>query len=241
MRLAQIAVICLAPQYVAEELLRAEGFTDIRYVDAGDLAPDARRSGAARSDFSTDFAHRIQSRRSMPAAPITVLAGVHVGCFELFAQRRHPQHHRSEGQECRRAARVEPHLFAAIDGGPCRARSRKDIHWVTDRPPSSHRAVRRGQDRRVSRAFRPSRRSLRARNIGHVIVNTAVDRPWSQYFCCMLAGNREYVRKSSGGDQARAARHPQGSRPLRHRAGAGRATARRWRLHRRATIMRCRR
>jgi NitT/TauT family transport system substrate-binding protein len=28
-----------------------------------------------------------------------------------------------------------------------------------------------------------------------VIVNTAVDRPWSQYFCCILAGNREFVRK----------------------------------------------
>ena len=24
--------ICIAPQYVAEELLRAEGFTDVRYV-----------------------------------------------------------------------------------------------------------------------------------------------------------------------------------------------------------------
>jgi hypothetical protein len=34
----------------------------------------------------------------------------------------------------------------------------------------------------------------RARQIGHVIVNTAVDRPWSQYFCCMLAGNPEFVR-----------------------------------------------
>ena len=27
--------ICIAPQYVAEELLRAEGFTDIRYVYLG--------------------------------------------------------------------------------------------------------------------------------------------------------------------------------------------------------------
>ena len=26
--------ICVAPQYVAEELLRGEGFTDVRYVDA---------------------------------------------------------------------------------------------------------------------------------------------------------------------------------------------------------------
>jgi len=36
---------------------------------------------------------------------------------------------------------------------------------------------------------------MRARHIGHVILNTTVDRPWSQYFCCMLGGNREYVRK----------------------------------------------
>ena len=26
-----------------------------------------------------------------------------------------------------------------------------------------------------------------------MIVNTNVDRPWSQYFCCMLASNREFV------------------------------------------------
>ncbi|HWX62851.1 twin-arginine translocation signal domain-containing protein, partial [Bradyrhizobium sp.] len=32
-RIAKIGAICLAPQYVSEELLRAEGFTDIRYVE----------------------------------------------------------------------------------------------------------------------------------------------------------------------------------------------------------------
>jgi NitT/TauT family transport system substrate-binding protein len=41
----------------------------------------------------------------------------------------------------------------------------------------------------------PFAQELRARKIGHVIVNTATDRPWSQYFCCMLVGNREFVRK----------------------------------------------
>ena len=43
--------------------------------------------------------------------------------------------------------------------------------------------------------FPPEPQELRARKIGHVIVNSAMDRPWSQYFCCMLAGNREFVRK----------------------------------------------
>jgi len=43
--------------------------------------------------------------------------------------------------------------------------------------------------------FPPEPQELRARHAGHVIVSTAVDRPWSQYFCCLLEGNREYVRK----------------------------------------------
>jgi NitT/TauT family transport system substrate-binding protein len=40
----------------------------------------------------------------------------------------------------------------------------------------------------------PDPQELRARQIGHVLLKTAVDRPWSQYFCCMLVGNREFVR-----------------------------------------------
>ena len=44
--------------------------------------------------------------------------------------------------------------------------------------------------------FPPEPQELRARKIGHVIVNSSIDRPWSQYFCCMLAGNRDFVRKN---------------------------------------------
>jgi NitT/TauT family transport system substrate-binding protein len=28
-----------------------------------------------------------------------------------------------------------------------------------------------------------------------VVVNTGADRPWSQYFCCLVAGNPAFVRK----------------------------------------------
>jgi NitT/TauT family transport system substrate-binding protein len=41
----------------------------------------------------------------------------------------------------------------------------------------------------------PEPQELRARNIGNVIFNSAIDRPWSQYFCCMVAGHRDYVRR----------------------------------------------
>src|SRR5262245_49464156 len=47
----RIPTICLAPQYVVEDLLRAEGFTDVHYVDAPSSAGfnDAIASGAGNS------------------------------------------------------------------------------------------------------------------------------------------------------------------------------------------------
>jgi NitT/TauT family transport system substrate-binding protein len=41
----------------------------------------------------------------------------------------------------------------------------------------------------------PFPQELRAKKIGHVILNSMMDRPWSQYFCCLLTANREFVRK----------------------------------------------
>ena len=75
--------------------------------------------------------------------------------------------------------------------------------------------------------FPPDPQELRARKIGHVVVNSAADRPWSQYFCCMVAANREFVRKHPGRDEARPARHPQGGGHLCARARAGGANPRR--------------
>jgi NitT/TauT family transport system substrate-binding protein len=43
--------------------------------------------------------------------------------------------------------------------------------------------------------FPPEPQDLRARRIGHVLVNSNVDRPWSQYFCCMVAAHRPFVQQ----------------------------------------------
>ena len=49
LRLSQIPGICVAPQYVAEGLLRAEGFTDVEYMKFSDPVPyQAFASGASR-------------------------------------------------------------------------------------------------------------------------------------------------------------------------------------------------
>ena len=36
---------------------------------------------------------------------------------------------------------------------------------------------------------------LRQKKIGHVLVKTTTDKPWSQYSCCLVASTKEFVRK----------------------------------------------
>ena len=36
---------------------------------------------------------------------------------------------------------------------------------------------------------------MRERKLGHVILKTSVDRPWSQYYCCMLTSTADYVSR----------------------------------------------
>src|SRR5262245_13004239 len=82
-RLSNIPAICIAPQFVAEELLRAEGFTDIRYVDISGTGSDEPLA-SSKIDFDLNVGWT-----TLPAidagAPITVLAGMMVGCYQLFA------------------------------------------------------------------------------------------------------------------------------------------------------------
>ena len=44
-------------------------------------------------------------------------------------------------------------------------------------------------------AYPPDAQELRARKVGHVILDTKQDRPWSQLLCCFVFGNREFVRR----------------------------------------------
>jgi NitT/TauT family transport system substrate-binding protein len=189
-RIAKIGAICLAPQYVSEEFLRAEGFTDIRYVEVSNSAAIGQGVGHGEADFSTAFA--IDPIQAIDAgAPIVVLAGVHVGCYELAAK---PDIRRITDLKGKKVSADSPlllNLMAAQVGlDPA-----NDIHWVTGTDPSFN-PLELFADGKIDAflGFPPNPQELRARHIGQVIASTAVDRPWSQYFCCMLMGNREYVR-----------------------------------------------
>ena len=71
---------------------------------------------------------------------------------------------------------------------------RKDIVWVNATVGDAMRRFAEGEIDAFM-GFAPEPEELLARGVGHVLVDTLTDKPWSQYFCCILAGRREFVRQ----------------------------------------------
>jgi NitT/TauT family transport system substrate-binding protein len=192
-RFPKLESVCVAPQDVAEELLRAEGFTDIRYVPlpAGTNTPDGIARGEV--DFGLNYApvHIAAIDRGIA---VKVLAGVHVGCFELFAneaiQGVADLKDRSVGVQ---ALRSPEHLFLSMIAANVGIDPGKEIGWVTNRPVRPKQLFIDGKIDAFL-GFPPEPQALRDKRIGRVILDSAVDRPWSQYFCCMLAGSLDYIQ-----------------------------------------------
>src|SRR5262245_43190725 len=75
-RLVRIPSICRAPQYIADDLLRGEGFTDIAYVRKGGGAGSTMALATGEADISMNFIGPVIVRMDA-GDPIVVLAGIH--------------------------------------------------------------------------------------------------------------------------------------------------------------------
>ena len=126
---------------------------------------------------------------------VLVLAGVHVGCFELFGNDRV---HSLRDLKGKRVAVTQlgsgRHVFLASMLAHVGLNPHQDINWVTNPATVSMQMFARGEIDAFM-GFPPEPQELRAKKIGRVVVNTTTDKPWSQYFCCILIANREFARK----------------------------------------------
>lgn len=189
-RLPRVPGVCVAPEYIVEPLLRAEGFTDVRYVDI----PPAETESVARGKVDFDVNYASNFVKGIDAGePIALLSGVMVGCFELFA-----------GDSVRTIADLKgksvgiqalgsnPHVLVSLLVAEVGLDPERDIRWISD---PKVKPIDRFIEGKIDAflGFPPEPQELRARHIGHVLVNTIVDHPWSQYFCCLLGGSRQYV------------------------------------------------
>jgi NitT/TauT family transport system substrate-binding protein len=186
--------LCQAPQYVAEDLLRGEGFTEIQYVPHGPKG-FYQALGSGEADIGGDFAPQLIIQLDK-GTPIVVLGGIHVGCFELFGTERVRAIRDLKGKTVGvRGRGTPPHTFLASMVAYVGLDPRKDIAWSTHPSEESMQLLARGEIDAFM-GFPPEPQRLRVKQIGHVVVNSAVDRPWAQYFCCMTIANREFARKN---------------------------------------------
>ncbi len=85
LRLLHAPAICLAPQYLAEELLRLEGFTEIEYVNLGTRHGP---SVVAAGDADLSMWDTPGTMPALDSGKVVVLGGVHAGCIEVFGNDR---------------------------------------------------------------------------------------------------------------------------------------------------------
>jgi NitT/TauT family transport system substrate-binding protein len=193
LRLAKDPATCLAPLYILDDLLREEGFADVRYVPVPGAFPDAVARGEA--DFGQDFSPP-EIIGIEAGKPVVTLAGVHPSCYELFARESIRSVVDLKGKNVGVSWVGNGDYFmlnviaASVGLDPA-----KDLNWVAlgARDPKE---LLNDETIDAFLTFPPWAQELRARKTGHVIVNSALDRPWSQYFCCMLCGSSDFVRRN---------------------------------------------
>ena len=192
-RLKKSFAICFAPYYVVEAFLHAEGFEDIQYVEAEHTAKSARMMDTGELDFDLDFAGQLVSDLDKNRQ-IVALGGLHVGCYELFASE--PIRTISDLKGKRVGINDfhwGEHLYISIMAAYVGLDPKRDIEWVTRKEGSPLELFAAGKTDAFL-GFPPEPQILRARGHNRVILNTILDHPWSQYFCCVMFGNRTWVR-----------------------------------------------
>jgi NitT/TauT family transport system substrate-binding protein len=192
LRLPKIPSVCMAPQYVAEELLYAEGFTEVTYVETQAGLALSMDIASGKIDFGQNFipasiAAIDQGHR------LTLLGGVHPGCFELFVTPGIESLLDLKGRKVGvQSLGSSPHLFITSMAAYVGLDPARDIVWVSDPELKPKELFLRG-DVDAFLGFPPEPQELRARGAGRVLLNSTLDRPWSQYFCCMLSSNPDFV------------------------------------------------
>jgi NitT/TauT family transport system substrate-binding protein len=194
LRLVRLPATCVAPEYVAEELLRAEGFTDVQYVKVESTLAKGKALLTGQADITSYFAAPFIIHVDA-GEPMIALAGMHVGCFELFATERIRAIRDLKGKTIAMHVTMSAeHVFIASILAHVGMDPDRDVRWATYPPSESMKLLAEGKIDAFL-CFPPVSQELRARKIGHVLVNSSIDRPWAQYFCCITVGNREFVRR----------------------------------------------
>jgi NitT/TauT family transport system substrate-binding protein len=192
-RLVKVPAVCLAPEYLAEELLRLEGFSEVEYAEIHQTTA-ADVLVANRADITAWTPPALMPDLDA-GKPMLALAGIHGGCNELFASERIRTIRDLKGKRVAVSAiGAAEYYFVSAIVAYVGIDPQRDIHWVEAGYENMFQYFIDGKVDAVL-AFPPHPQDLRAKKVGRVIVDTAQDKPWSQYFCCIITARNDFVAK----------------------------------------------
>jgi NitT/TauT family transport system substrate-binding protein len=193
LKLLKFPAACLAPQYIGEELLRAEGFTELQYVERLEW-PKALASGEL--DLAQALAPQVVAAVD-EGAPLVFLAGVHLGCYDLFGgdNVRTIRDLKGKTIALTEGIRGGTHLFIASLISYVGLDPARDVKFAHTTPEEAKRLFLEGKVDGFM-GYPPDAQEFKTKKIGHLLVSSAVDRPWSQHYCCIMTGNRDFVRRN---------------------------------------------
>lgn len=194
-RIARLPAVCVAPQYVAEDFLKMEGFAAVEYVEAIGTSDVAIALAENRVDIAVKTApFLVNQLDSNPQ--VLVLSGLHLGCYELFANQRVGAIRDLKGKSIAISGfGSSEHVFIASMVAYVGMDPGNDVEWIVTGTTTDGMELFIDGGADAFLAFPPEPQELRARKVGRVIVNTALDRPWSNYYCCMIAASRQFASR----------------------------------------------
>ena len=187
------------PLWLAQDYLRQEGFQDVQLVPVPPTTTEWLT--ADKADFNCGGYGSLIAANVDAGLPMVTLAGMHPGCLELFARPGISTIRDLRGKTIAVNAKNVSDMFytffsillayVGVDPGT-------EVNFIEVSPDSA--ALRDAFIDGRSQAFIAPAASgplLRRnpKNPGKVILDTTMNKPWSQYYCCNLVANRNWARK----------------------------------------------
>jgi NitT/TauT family transport system substrate-binding protein len=184
---------CVGAMAMAESFLRDEGFTDIQYPQ---LAPPTalEKMAAGEIDFGMGIGAGFLLAQDA-GAPLVQLGGIHVGCWQVFGTGGIRSIRDFKGKTVAIAGpKFTDGIYMAMTLANVGLDLRQDVKLIQYPPTEYARVLSSGEVDAVV-ALPPLSQTLRAKGIGHVVLDSMTDRPWSEYYCCTAVANRNWMEK----------------------------------------------
>lgn len=179
--------------WLADDFLKEEGFTDVKLV----TQPDSILKGL--TDIGVNYGSSHVARVDA-GQPFLALGGTHVGCLEMWAL---PGINSIRDLRGKRIVAGKQDVLLDVFYGlwvsllTSVGVDPSEVHFTTIDDPTKSEIdyfVEGKTDATLAAVTQGALLHANPKNPGHQIFDTTVDKPWSQYFCCLLVANRDWAK-----------------------------------------------